>query len=638
MRRGRDLSIEKGGEVLVYKAFSLCYHEKNRHLEDIMAHIDEKFKECDPKATVEKIQSILASVGVRVQEKWIDSGVDHCWSLNLSANYGTPLSNGKGVTAELARASAYGEFIERMQCGLFLYKNQSILRGKDMSIHSYAPDGKYMTVQELIEQGDWMDHIIAANPGLNITRYSIAEHCRAYACADDGKILTLPFYSLLEGKHVYLPAAFVEQIYTTNGCCAGNARAESWVHALSEILERYCNQKLLTSGKAAPVIPLEQLRKYPTVASILDQIEAAGEFDVTVFDYSQGLGFPVLATRIISRKTHKYRINVAADPVFEIAVQRTLTEMFQGKRLDNLTDGQDERILAKVTDFPARYNIINQLENGTGLYTADYFANELTCKEAPATFPDNSGKTNKELLEYVLSFYKKLGRPVYVRNYSFLGFHTYKFVVPGISETRAQFLADLLPEYAIGDEVSKTLRDPANATDEDLQLLLQYSQIRSASPRFYGFYARMAGPPLSQSVGAWLIELIRSYCAYRLKDDKKTLAYLRSAIAKANEEVYAYLSCVAKYLELKIAGVEPEKIRSILQKFYQPADSAKLYGLLGEGKTPFDDFLPRCDYASCEQCQYADRCSYRGVQGMIRSLGKIYSQFTDGQNPETFKI
>ena len=168
--------------------------------------------------------------------------------------------------------------------------------------------------------------------------------------------------------------------------------------------------------------------------------------------------------------------------------------------------------------------------------------------------------------------------------------------------------------------------------------MLQYSQIRSASPRFYGFYARMAGPPLSQSVGAWLIELIRSYCAYRLKDDKKTLAYLRSAIAKANEEVYAYLSCVAKYLELKIAGVEPEKIRSILQKFYQPADSAKLYGLLGEGKTPFDDFLPRCDYASCEQCQYADRCSYRGVQGMIRSLGKIYSQFTDGQNPENFKI
>lgn len=606
-----------------------------------MNYIDEKFKDCTPEATVKKIQEILNSVGVEVRETWTDSGVEHCHSLMLSTNYGSPSANGKGVTKALARASAYGEFIERMQCGLFFYKNQSIHRAQDMCLHQYAPDARYMTEQELIAEGDWMDYIIQGHPEQQITREKIVEHCRAFACADDGKILTLPFYSLFEKKYVYLPAAFVEKAYTSNGCCAGNTREEAWVHALSEIMERYCNLQLFTKGKAAPEIPMEQLRKYPTVAKILDQLEATCDFNITVFDYSQGIGFPVLATRVIDRKTHKYKINVSADPVMEIAIHRTLTEMFQGRRIDNLTDGHTGDILKNVEDYPIRYNVLKQLESGKGVYTADYFANELVCKEKPSEFPDNSGKTNRELLEYVLSVYQKAGWPIYIRNYSFLGFHTYKIVVPGVSETNVGYvLGDDIPEYALADDASKAFRNPLEATNDDLQWLLQYSSIKAAAPSFYGNYSRMAGPPIAWTVGAGLLATIRSYAAYRLGNYKQAMSFLKTAEKFFENDVpqAQYLSCVNKYLELKVLGIEEDKIRSVLSKFYQQECCQRLFDQIDQGKTPFDDCMISCDYVSCEQCKYFDKCSYRGIQKIIRKVGSIYQQFTDGQNPENFQL
>lgn len=360
----------------------------------LLEHIDYKFKDRDPVETVAKIQGILEKIGMTVQEQWRDSGLDNCFTVVLSANKGLPRTVGKGVTREFARASAYAEFIERLQSGLHINGLQSMLREPGMDIHTFAPDGRYMTVEELIENGEWMDHIIASYPSPRVSRKSIAELCRIYACADDGKILTLPFYSLFEKKYVWLPSAFVARMYTANGNCAGNTREEAWVHALSEMMERKASQSMLVSGASAPRIPEETLRKFPTVTKILDQIRENGDFDIAIFDYSIGNGYPVVSTRIIHKGTQSYHVNIASDPVLEIAIQRTLTETFQGKHIRSFVNDQEGRILNKVTDFPIASNVINQLRASNGVYTADFFADEITCTRKPTEFADNSGKTN----------------------------------------------------------------------------------------------------------------------------------------------------------------------------------------------------------------------------------------------------
>ena len=605
-----------------------------------MHHIDEKFKDSTPTATVEKIRGILDHLGIPVRERWNDSGIDYCNSVNLSANHGIPGYNGKGVTKEFARASAHAEFIERLQGDLLLTKFQSIKRRKDMDIQSYAPDGKYMTVEELIENGEWMDHIVDSYNDPMITRQSIAEHCRVYACADDGKILTVPFYSLFEGKHVYLPIEFVNQIYRANGCCAGNTREEAWIHALSEMMERRGALRILLSGKAAPQIPLESLQKYPTAMSIINRILETGQYGVEVFDYSIGNGFPVISTRIIDKKNHNYCVNIGADPVFEIALQRTLTELFQGKNIHNFQIAHSGKIMKNITDISVKKNAINQLQTGNGVYTADYFANELTCQEKPYDFADNSNKTNKELLEYMLGLYKELGKPVYVRNFSFLGFPSYRFVVPGFSESRGVQLNELIPEYALADSVCGIFQDVKSASEDDLNWMLSYCLSLKGDYGRENRFGRISGVPLSGSCEGILSVVTKAYAAYRLGRFRESAQFIAPLIRKNDEtdDLSNYFSCVHRYLQMKADGISEDKIRVILYKFYYQKYADRLYSQLDQGETPFDCYVLSCHFDNCESCSYREFCSYQGIRDMIEKVGAIYRNYTNGQDPSEFAV
>ncbi|MBQ3547402.1 MAG: YcaO-like family protein [Clostridia bacterium] len=604
-----------------------------------MQYIDERFKEAKPEDTVKRIQGILNDLGIEVIESWTDSGLENCYSLSLSAKGGIPSSNGKGVTKEFARASAYGEFIERLQGGLHFYKFQSINRVNEMNLQAYAPDAKYMTVDELVENGEWMDYIINEYKLPNVTRRTIAQHCKAYACSDDGKILTIPFYSLFEKKYVYLPIDFVDQVYATNGCCVGNTRDEAWVHALSEILERHANLKIFTSGSSAPKFSEEVIEKYPIVSHILKQVRAKGEFDIDVFDYSLGSGFPVVSTRIINKKEHSYKVNVAADPVFEIALQRTLTELFQGKNIDTFTSKHDGTILNKFSDFPPVSNVVNQLETGNGLYTADFFANEITCNEVADNFADNSNKSNHQLLEFILEIYKKENRQVYVRNFSYLGFPCYRFVVPGFSEALALRLKEIVPECLFADTAARVLKNPIATQNEDLQLMLAHTNMIKTIHGRYNRFNRISGVPLSVKHNVFLSSLTRAYASYRLKRYDDTIDYVKNAIMACRDvEVSEYLTCFNRYIELKKMGVSEDKIKVIIDKFFVKRIADKLYENLCDSKTPLDEFLLKCDYQNCENCKYREDCCYENIKRINMTVGSVYKNFVNGQDESEFTI
>lgn len=603
-----------------------------------MRHIDEKYKDMRPEQTVEHIRELLGGIGINMVETWNVSGIENCWSLTVSPECGFPSSNGKGVSRELARASAYGEFIERLQSGLFLYKFQSIERDPKMNLQTYAPDMKYMTLQELEEHGEWMDYLIQTY-GSGLTRAKIAQQCKMYACTDEDRVLTIPFYSLFEDKHVYLPAAFVEHIYSANGCCVGNTREEAWVHALSEIMERKCDIAMLMSGTGMPEIPAEVLAKFPTVSKILNTIHENGKFDVKVFDASFGNGFPVVCTRIINKMTGGYVVNTGADPILEIAVERTLTEIFQGRNIETFNSLHSGRILNHINDFPQAHNVLNLLETGNGMFAADFFAEELTCQRECTKFDDNSGKNNKQLVDVMLKLYRDMNRPVYVRNYSFLGFCCYKFVVPGFSESRGLRLNQKTPEYALGDEASKTLRNPMAARDDELSLLLMYHKLLKNQLGYYNQFGRLAGLPVKGRDSDGLLPITMSYAAYRLKNYAQAIQYLDMMTrSRVDERIKAYFSCVQQYIKLKSGGHHEEKIRIILNKFFDKQYADQLYACLEKGGTPYDEYLLRCDCRSCSECRYHDICFYQATQTLIERAGQKYQTFADGQNKKEFAV
>ncbi len=603
------------------------------------------YKDCPPEQTVARIRACLDSIGIPVRHQLRPNGIGQCCSAHVEVPHVYPLfSNGKGVSPELANASAHAEFIERLQCGLFLYKFQSIGRDKEMDLHSYAPDGKYMTLQELVENGDWMDPIIETY-GHGLTRQKLAQQCKMYACAEEDRVLTLPFYSLFEDRYVYLPAAFVEHIYPANGCCAGNTREEAWVHAFSEMMERNATIRMLTSGEAAPRIPDEVLRQYPTPAKILDAIEENGSYDIAIFDFSDGCGYPVIGVRLINKQTQSYLVNTAADPVFEIALSRGLTEIFQGQRLDNLLSQHGGSILTGNEKLPVAHNILNQIETGNGQFALNFFTEECSCTRKPTVFDDNRGRSNKELLRYALDLFRKMGRPVYVRNYSFLGFPSYMFVIPGFSEARGMRLIEPVQEYAMGDVAAAVLRRPMDANKMDLSLLLLYfNRIQTVFSRRQNL-ANLAGLPIEGSCTTPILYATLAYAALRLGNRKECHKYLAALTSLRSEQhpelsdgLWQQLRCFRHYLTLKDQGAEDAQIRCLLGKLFRKEITEGLYARLEQKRTPLEVLLLHCDGAACDSCPWRSHCTYREVKACIRAAGQVYSSFHNGQAREEFAL
>lgn len=603
-----------------------------------------RFKDSKPEETIEKIKKCLADIGITLTERLIDPGIGNCYSVHLYVDGGYPMfTNGKGVTPELARASAYGEFIERLQCGLFLYKFQSMSSDRQVAMHYYAPDGKYMTVEELEQQGDWMDAVAAAY-GNGLTRKKIAQQCLMYSNATDGKVWCVPYYSLFEDKYVYMPVDFVEQIYASNGCCAGNTKEEAWVHALSEITERSSTIRVLTSGEPAPRIPDEELCKYELPWAILQKLRAHKDLDVTVLDFSDGTGMPVVGIRLINKKTQGYLVNTAADPVFEIALSRGLTEIFQGQVLERITSVHDGTIVVGKDTVPLAHNVMNQLEKGNGLFKLPFFTEDVACDRVFTPFDDNSGKNNKELISYMLDRMKKQGRQVLVRNVSFLGFPSYYILVPGLSESRGVRMIAKPQEHGLGHIAAGVFRNPLKAETVDLMLMPRFvASMQTALNRRENF-ANLSGLPLSDMNQAMLY-LNLAYAHYKMNQWTLAGKYLSGAIGGGNarklmltEDQRQELRCFRYLLKMRGMGITGPQLKSVMNKFCDPALVEKLYSILQTGKTPLDEYLLQCDTKSCDSCRYESRCSYKAVATYIAAAGEKYRTFTEGQNREVFQI
>ena len=107
------------------------------------------------------------------------------------------------------------------------------------------------------------------------------------------------------------------------------------VQGFSEIQERYCQYQFLFRHLTPPDVPEDYLAQFSVASRIIRSIRAAG-YDVVVKDCSLGEGYPVVCTAVIDRKTHQYHVHLGANPVFEIALERSLTEIFQGRNLSAL--------------------------------------------------------------------------------------------------------------------------------------------------------------------------------------------------------------------------------------------------------------------------------------------------------------
>ncbi len=326
------------------------------------------------------------------------------WSCKVfSSKYPILTAYGKGKSKSLAVASAYAEFMERLQCfsPLFFKRNGSII------LEPVFHDSKCITIDEV---------------SYNCTTI-LKDICPSYKRHMNKYVDCLPFYDIFEGKTTYLPYNLLLYSTSSNGMCAGNTLEEALCQGISEIFERYIIRELFFGRiHSLPTLSIDALELNPDgIVRTISYLQNK-DYRVIIKDCTIGGKIPVLGVAILNEKTRTFNIKFGADPFLEIALERCITELFQCR--DNLPYVIDDFVDLK-TDIDCPYENTQAFlsyflshggrSNFKDAFVAPYLSN-IDCL--------------RKLLEQVNYF----GESVYVRDFSFLGFPSYFIFITNMSK------------------------------------------------------------------------------------------------------------------------------------------------------------------------------------------------------------
>lgn len=377
--------------------------------------------------TIANMTAMLAELGMKVEIASWRNIVPHVWSLHIR-DAASPMcfTNGKGSTKESALCSALGEFIERLSCNFFYndqffgeeiassefvhypcekwFKpgpNDELPKGilDDYCLEIFDPDGEL--------QGS---HLIDTNSG-NVER----------------GIVALPFVRQSDGEVIYFPSNLIENLYLSNGMSAGNTLAEAQVQCLSEIFERGVKRQILEQELALPDVPEEVLAKYPDIVEGVKALEAQG-FPVLVKDASLGGQFPVACVTLMNPKTGGVFASFGAHPSFEVAIERSLTELMQGRSFEGLNDFMPPTFNSLAVTEPN--NFVEHFIDSSGLVSWRFFSARPDVEFVEWDF---SGSNDEEAAT-LFGILEEMGKEAYMMVHEDLGAPVCRILVPGYSE------------------------------------------------------------------------------------------------------------------------------------------------------------------------------------------------------------
>lgn len=377
--------------------------------------------------TIANMSAMLADLGMKIEIASWRNIVPHVWSLHIR-DAASPMcfTNGKGATKESALCSALGEFIERLSCNFF-YNDQFF--GEEIAASDFVhyPNEKWFqpgSGDELPEE-ILDEHCLAIyNPEGELCGSHLID---TNSGREDRGIVSLPFVRQSDGETVYFPSNLIENLFLSNGMSAGNTLVEAQVQCLSEIFERAVKREILEQELTLPDVPQEVLVKYPNILEGINALEAQG-FPVLVKDASMGGQFPVMCVTLMNPRTGGVFASFGAHPSFEIALERSLTELLQGRSFEGLNDLPLPTFNSQTVSEPN--NFVEHFIDSFGVVSWRFFSAKPDFEFCEWDF---SG-SNQEEADTLFGIFEELGAEVYMAVHEDLGAPVCRILVPGYSE------------------------------------------------------------------------------------------------------------------------------------------------------------------------------------------------------------
>ena len=381
--------------------------------------------------TIANMSANLAALGMKIEIASWRNIVPNVWSLHIrDAHSPMCFTNGKGATKESALASALGEFIERLNCNHFYggaFWGEDIANSEFVHYPNerwFKPGRKDAVPAEILDaycleiynpDGELRgSHLIDTNSG-NVER----------------GICSLPFVRQSDGEVVYFPSNLIENLYVSNGMSAGNTLAEAQVQCLSEIFERAVKREILEGEIALPDVPHEVLAKYPGILAGIQGLEEQG-FPVLVKDASLGGTYPVMCVTLMNPRTGGVFASFGAHPSFEVALERSLTELLQGRSFEGLNDLPQPTFVSNAVTEPN--NFVEHFIDSSGIVSWRFFSAKADFEFVEWDFSGQGANSNADEAATLFGILEDMGKESYMAVYDQLGAVACRILVPDYSE------------------------------------------------------------------------------------------------------------------------------------------------------------------------------------------------------------
>lgn len=381
--------------------------------------------------TIANMSGILAGLGMKIEIASWRNIVPNVWSLHIrDAQSPMCFTNGKGSSKESALASALGEFIERLNCNFF-YNDQ--FWGEDIANAEFVhyPDEKWFMPGP---NGEMPEGVLDE---YTLEIYDPEEELLGTHLYDtnSGKtergICALPFVRQSDAEVVYFPSNLIENLYLSNGMSAGNTLAEAQVQCLSEIFERAVKREILEGELTLPDVPQEILAKYPSILAGIQGLEEQG-FPVLVKDASLGGQYPVMCVTLMNPRTGGVFASFGAHPSFEVALERSLTELLQGRSFEGLNDLPRPTFSSNAVTEPN--NFVEHFIDSSGVVSWRFFSAKSDYDFVEWDFTNQGQNSNADEADALFGILENMGKEVYMAIYQHLGATACRILVPGYSE------------------------------------------------------------------------------------------------------------------------------------------------------------------------------------------------------------
>ena len=381
--------------------------------------------------TIANMSGVLAGLGIKIEIASWRNLVPNVWSLHIrDAHSPMCFTNGKGSTKESALASALGEYIERLNCNHF-YNDQ--YWGEDIANAPFVhyPDERWFKpgARDALPAGILDAHCLAIyNPDGELRGSHLYD-------TNSGNvkrgICSLPYVRQSDGEVVYFPSNLIDNLFLSNGMSAGNTLVEAQVQCLSEIFERAVKREILEGEIALPDVPPDVLAKYPGILAGIDALEKQG-FPVLVKDASLGGQYPVMCVTLMNPRTGGVFASFGAHPSLEVALERSLTELLQGRSFEGLNDLPRPTFESNAVTEPN--NFVEHFIDSSGVVSWRFFSARADHEFVEWDFSGHGENSNAMEAATLFGILEDMGKEVYVAVYDQLGATACRILVPGYSE------------------------------------------------------------------------------------------------------------------------------------------------------------------------------------------------------------